>query len=188
MEEFEDTRLVSEYNEAYFQIIRLNNIWLNCKSRRETGNLVGYRWTLDSATIELWGDAVRLDGENSKYTFIKKLEDIEKEISKYLETKDWNKFYCGKCKKHFNTRTFWKNKNKNVTYCLFCSNLSSEIKKEPKTRKKSQHKQNKRNYKQEYANWKARKNSRLSCKNLDMSRHVCGDLCVVSEEAVEEKT
>lgn len=56
-----DEKLLSEFNEAIFQISRLHNVWLECKSCRERGNLLGWKWKLDTASIELFNDAKRLD-------------------------------------------------------------------------------------------------------------------------------
>ena len=66
----EETKLISEYNEAGNQILRLHNIWLDCRRYREAGSLGKYKWALDSAEIELTLDILdkqtELDTLNTK--------------------------------------------------------------------------------------------------------------------------
>ena len=67
MADFDDSkRLVSVYNEAQLQIMRLNNIWTKCHNYAQHGNLSAYKWQLDRAWIELSADAEKL---NKKYYF-----------------------------------------------------------------------------------------------------------------------
>ena len=73
-----EEKLISEFNEAKWQIFRLHNLWQQAKIQRETANLAGWRWTLDSAAIELNNDADRLSTD--KESFIEKLKELDKEI------------------------------------------------------------------------------------------------------------
>lgn len=67
MDDFKDSnKLVSVYNEAGLQIMRLNNLWIDCHDCVKDGDLVKYKWKLDRAWIELSADAVKLD---KKYYF-----------------------------------------------------------------------------------------------------------------------
>ena len=67
MDEFDDSKkLVSVYNEAQLQIMRLNNIWTKCHNYAQSGNLSAYKWQLDRAWIELSADAVKI---NKKHYF-----------------------------------------------------------------------------------------------------------------------
>jgi len=75
----ESERAISEFNEAKFQIIRLHEIWVKCKTKREGGDLIGWRWALDSAKIELWDDIDKIDNNDGK-NFIKQFEQIEDDI------------------------------------------------------------------------------------------------------------
>jgi hypothetical protein len=50
----------SNFNEAALQIQRLHNSWLNCKKYRVSGDLVNWRWELESIWSELSSDARRL--------------------------------------------------------------------------------------------------------------------------------
>lgn len=86
----EDEKIISEFNEAAFQISRLHNIWLESKGLRERGKLEQYKWKLDSATIELWTDALRLDRDQPKEVeegkgYVFRLTQVDKIIN---ETKD----------------------------------------------------------------------------------------------------
>ena len=87
----EGERTISEFNEAKFQIYRLNNIWLNCRKFREDGQLIEWKWALDTAQIELNEDAEKLDkkgkqseegeeGEIEKYEFAEKLRELDEKI------------------------------------------------------------------------------------------------------------
>jgi len=92
---FDDEKVTSEYNEAIFQISRLHNIWLESKILREKGKLVLYKWKLDSASVELWNDANRLDEviEDKEKKFITKLEKLDEEIAEAEKSKIWKNFY-----------------------------------------------------------------------------------------------
>ena len=64
MADFDDSKkLVSVYNEAQLQIMRLNNIWTKCHNYAQSGNLSAYKWQLDRAWIELSADAEKKDKE-----------------------------------------------------------------------------------------------------------------------------
>ena len=94
----EEERLISEFNEAKFQIFRLHNLWMECKALRESGKLMGWKWKLDTATIELWNDAGRLDGdekddEDGKDSYIQKLENLDKDIREAEDKKDFKTYY-----------------------------------------------------------------------------------------------
>jgi len=88
-------KLISEFNEAKFQILRLHNIWAECKYLREKGKIISWRWRLDTATIELWNDAKRLDKDKNKDedSYIKGLELIDKEVKKAIEDKNPAELY-----------------------------------------------------------------------------------------------
>jgi len=90
-----EERLVSEFNEAAFQISRLHNLWLETKNLREKGRLIKCKWKLDSAAIELWNDALRLDEdidkEEEKYTY--KLQELDKSLDNAGKKSDLASFY-----------------------------------------------------------------------------------------------
>lgn len=100
---FSKSDITSEYNEAKFQILRLHILWLGCNNISKSGNLDGWKWTLDCIWRELSIDALskggaEKDGQPSKdniyYNRVKELnEDITKAQSnanKYdaLQTKE----------------------------------------------------------------------------------------------------
>jgi hypothetical protein len=82
----------SLFHEGFFQIQRLHYDWLKTQAAREKGNFLRLRWLLDSITIELWNDAIRLDKETTRDEEIKKdpekgerimiLRKIDEDISK----------------------------------------------------------------------------------------------------------
>lgn len=55
--------LVSEYNEASFQIIRLHSLWTKANNYSMQGNLIGLKWVLDRVWIELSADAKGKKGD-----------------------------------------------------------------------------------------------------------------------------
>jgi hypothetical protein len=89
-------RRISEFNEAIFQIQRLHALWIECKSRRQNGDLIGLRYSLDSAEIELSVDAGKIDKENHKEDspdgYNSRLKKVNEEIDKIVENKDINSF------------------------------------------------------------------------------------------------
>lgn len=89
--EYLDTeeKLISEFNEAKWQIFRLNNLWNECRHLRERGDLIGVRWKLDSAAVELWNDAIRLDKDkkDDKEKYGRRITDLETEIEKAVKEK-----------------------------------------------------------------------------------------------------
>lgn len=88
-----EERLISEFNEAKFQIYRLHNIWVECRYLREKGKLISWRWRLDTAMIELWNDAERLDGNSEKKYYTTKLRNLNKEVAEKLKEKNLEKLY-----------------------------------------------------------------------------------------------
>ena len=80
-------KLLSDFNEAKYQILRLHNIWLNCNLLSCAGNLIEWNWKLDSAWRELRKDAKDLDGnkekeEGDENSFFNRIETINKQIAK----------------------------------------------------------------------------------------------------------
>lgn len=64
MEPFDDSKkVVSVYNEAQFQIERLNDIWVKCHGYAKKGKLLLYKWELDRAWVELSTDAKKINKE-----------------------------------------------------------------------------------------------------------------------------
>lgn len=78
MAEFFDKKtLVSEFNEAAYQIARLNVIWSLCNSLSRSGSLNKYKWLLDRAWIELSADANKKDPDK----YFKQVEKLNKDIA-----------------------------------------------------------------------------------------------------------
>ncbi len=79
MSDFDDSKkLVSVYNEAQLQIMRLSNIWTKCHYYAQNGQLSAYKWQLDRAWIELSSDAA----QKNKGFYFKAIELINNAISK----------------------------------------------------------------------------------------------------------
>lgn len=74
----DDKILLSEFNEAVTQIVRLGNIWQNCHNYSRKGDLNSYKWELDRAWIELGPDAREMDSDY----YVKGIEKINKAIEK----------------------------------------------------------------------------------------------------------
>jgi len=66
-------KLVSDFNEAGFQIQRLHEIWSSCNYLASHGRLLDWNWKLDRAFVELTKD---MDDEDGK-------EESEKDTSYY---------------------------------------------------------------------------------------------------------
>jgi hypothetical protein len=88
----ENERLISEFNEAKFQIFRLHNIWLDCKTLRRNGDLNSWRWALEDAEAELFGDAEFM-GKQDEKAYVKKLKSINKLIAKTAQLKNPRMFF-----------------------------------------------------------------------------------------------
>jgi|25BtaG_2_1085352.scaffolds.fasta_scaffold07397_3 hypothetical protein len=74
-----EEKLISDFNEAKFQVFRLHNLWNQARQQRESGNFDALRWTLDTAEIELTEDAKLLDQEKDN-KFIQDLENLNSSI------------------------------------------------------------------------------------------------------------
>lgn len=58
MDSFSDKKsLMSDFNEAAYQIARLNFLWQNSANHAKNGDLYKYKWELDRIWIELSADA-----------------------------------------------------------------------------------------------------------------------------------
>jgi len=76
----ENKRLVSDFNEAKLQILRLNNSWVLSNNYRRNGKLVNWRWELDTIHDELSSKA---DKRSDDYRI--KIEKIDKEIEEHID-------------------------------------------------------------------------------------------------------
>lgn len=75
MDDFNDKKaLLSEFNEAVFQIHRLHNIWQLSNNYARKGQLQEWRWILDRAWVELATDAKEKD-EKKYFSEMKQLDD-----------------------------------------------------------------------------------------------------------------
>lgn len=94
-----ETNSTSKFNDAVLQIMRLNNMWLNCKHYRTKGNLEAWRWELDGVWTELYSDAIKKEGKDlTKNDYYLKINVLDKLINtsktnrhllyKYLDLKE----------------------------------------------------------------------------------------------------
>ncbi len=90
----EKKSLISDFNEAKFQILRLNYSWTLCNSYRRQGRLRDWRWELDTIWDELSSKAEKRDKE---YYFgeIKKFDETINKIKN-----DSDKLYFALREKH----------------------------------------------------------------------------------------
>lgn len=71
-----EKELLSDFNEAKFQIYRLHESWTKCNSYSTSGKLTQWKWELDVVYRELSKDA---DGIKRR-DYLKDIEEINKEI------------------------------------------------------------------------------------------------------------
>lgn len=65
--------VLSDFNEAKFQILRLNYLWQSCNSMSTSGRLDKWKWHLDAIWRELSPDAYKKD--KSYFNLIKELNE-----------------------------------------------------------------------------------------------------------------
>jgi hypothetical protein len=57
-------RLIAQFDESIMKLFRMNNSWVRAQRYRESGNLIQWRWVLDSLYLELAYESERLDKDN----------------------------------------------------------------------------------------------------------------------------
>ncbi len=62
----EQSTQISGYNEAVFQIKRLNELWLKAEAYAQRGNFPRWNWILDSIYRELYPDLQKLKGKEKR--------------------------------------------------------------------------------------------------------------------------
>lgn len=97
-ENFDKKVALSEFNEAVYQIARLNVLWSICNTLASSGKLTEWKWKLDRIWIELSADAKQKDGkelwdiylskdykdfsERNKNSYLARLKLINENIAK----------------------------------------------------------------------------------------------------------
>lgn len=89
-----DTKqLISDFNEAKFQIFRLNMLWISCNTLSQSGDFGRWKWKLDAIWRELSPDAMEKDGYKNDYgswirecrakegTYLHKVNELNKKIT-----------------------------------------------------------------------------------------------------------
>jgi hypothetical protein len=75
--------LISDFNEAKFQIYRLHILWLTCNTLSQTGKLLEWKWKLDTIWRELSPDANYKDKNNeTEDTYLNKVKLLNQNIAK----------------------------------------------------------------------------------------------------------
>jgi hypothetical protein len=80
----EKKELISDFNEAKFQILRLHVLWQSCNTCSQNGNLEQWKWKLDAIWRELSPDAKERDKNQSdnENAYFSKIKTINDNISK----------------------------------------------------------------------------------------------------------
>ncbi len=78
----EKKNLISDFNEAKFQILRLHLLWQSCNSLSQSGKLIQWKWKLDNIWRELSVDAAEKDDsvDKDKEKYFIRVKDINKAI------------------------------------------------------------------------------------------------------------
>lgn len=75
--------LLSSFNEAKFQIIRLHSLWQKCNTLSQTGQLTRWKWDLDTIWRELSPDALAIDkNKEDKEKYSTKIKELNENIAK----------------------------------------------------------------------------------------------------------
>lgn len=93
-----DKKLVSTYNQAVSQIIRLDRAWSACNFYSSIGELIKWKWQLDVIWRELIADSKIIDDniDENKLKYCSKIKEVNNEIG-LCKTK--TALYNSLCKK-----------------------------------------------------------------------------------------
>ena len=83
----ERKELISDFNEAKFQILRLHLLWQSCNSLSQSGKLIQWKWKLDTIWRELSVDATQKDKsiDKDKDKYFTRVKELNKNIAKAQE-------------------------------------------------------------------------------------------------------
>jgi len=87
--ETEQKKLISDFNEAKLQILRLHGLWSDCHRLSYSGELKKLNWKLDRVAVELSHDMWDGDGKmksEQEESFYQRLKSINSKIKT-----DWDK-------------------------------------------------------------------------------------------------
>ena len=79
----EKKELISDFNEAKFQILRLHLLWQSCNSLSQSGKLIQWKWKLDTMWRELSVDATEKDNsiDKDKDKYFTRVKELNKNIA-----------------------------------------------------------------------------------------------------------
>ena len=91
----EKKELISDFNEAKFQILRLHLQWQSCNSLSQSGKLIQWKWKLDIIWRELSVDAAEKDKsiDNDKDKYFTRVKELNNNIAKAEEQKNLEELY-----------------------------------------------------------------------------------------------
>ena len=91
----EKKELISDFNEAKFQILRLHLLWQSCNSLSQSGKLIQWKWKLDIIWRELSVDAAEKDKsiDNDKDKYFTRVKELNNNIAKAEEQKNLEELY-----------------------------------------------------------------------------------------------
>ena len=83
----ERKELISDFNEAKFQILRLHLLWQSSNSLSQSGKLIQWKWKLDTIWRELSVDATQKDKsiDKNKDKYFTRVKELNKNIAKAQE-------------------------------------------------------------------------------------------------------
>lgn len=87
----EKKELISDFNEAKFQIFRLHDLWQGCNAAATVGNLSLWKWKLDCIWRELSPDAKKRDDSGSKYC--EEIKKLNSDITTAQRSRNDGKLY-----------------------------------------------------------------------------------------------
>ena len=82
--------LLSDFNEAKFQIFRLHNEYTNCNRLSSAGDLTKWCWHLDIIWRELSSDAIKKEGTIENNQYFKEIDKLNKDINNFSEEIEQN--------------------------------------------------------------------------------------------------
>ena len=91
----ERKELISDFNEAKFQILRLHLLWQSCNSLSQSGKLIQWKWKLDIIWRELSVDAAEKDKsiDKDKDKYFTRVKELNNSIAEAEEQKNREELY-----------------------------------------------------------------------------------------------
>ena len=95
------TQPFSKFSESIQQLIRLDYLWRKAEDKANLGDLLGWKWVLDSVWRELYADAIRCKKKGrAGADWVQFITDADKSILDNESKKAWSKMYYSLDHKH----------------------------------------------------------------------------------------